>query len=49
MAFSCKTAALDTITGLWGIFERLHLYCGAYDNMYDGIRPTSAVRTSPTT
>jgi hypothetical protein len=36
MAFSCKTAALATITGLWGMFEGLHLYCGAYDNMYDG-------------
>jgi hypothetical protein len=37
MAYSCKTAALATITGLWNIFAGLHLYCGAYDNMYDGI------------
>ena len=37
MAYSCKTAALATITGLWNIFAGLHLYCGAYDNMYDGV------------
>lgn len=37
MAYSCDTAALGSITGLWNIFGGLHLYCGAWANMYDGI------------
>jgi hypothetical protein len=37
MAYSCDTAALPTITGLWNIFAGLHLYCGAWSEMWDGI------------
>lgn len=37
LAYSCETAALATFTGLWNIFAGLHLYCGAYELMYDGI------------
>jgi hypothetical protein len=49
LAYSCETAALATVTGLWNIFAGLHLYCGAYDLMYDGITRTNAVRTWLTT
>ena len=24
------------VTGLWNIFAGMHIYCGAWDNMYDG-------------
>ena len=37
MAYSCDTAALPTVTGLWNIFARMHIYCGAWDLMWDGI------------
>lgn len=37
MAFSCKTVNRNLLTGLWNIFAGLHIYCGAWDNMYDGI------------
>jgi hypothetical protein len=37
MAYSCDTAALPTITGLWNIFARMHIFCGAWDLMWDGI------------
>ena len=37
LAYSCETAALATVTVLWNIFAGLHLYCGAYELMYDGI------------
>jgi hypothetical protein len=37
MAYSCDTAVLPTITGLWNIFAGLHLYCGAWDKMFDGL------------
>jgi len=37
MAFSCKTVNLDNVSALWNIFARLHMYCGAWENMYDGI------------
>jgi hypothetical protein len=36
MAFSCKTVDRNNVTGLWNIFAGLHIYCGAWDNMYDG-------------
>jgi hypothetical protein len=36
MAFSCKTVDRNKVSGLWNIFSRLHIYCGAWDNMYDG-------------
>lgn len=37
MAYSCDTAPLGTLTGLWNIFNRLHLYCGAWGEMWDGL------------
>ena len=37
MAYSCKTVDRNNVTGLWNIFAGLHIYCGAWDNMYDGI------------
>ena len=36
MAFSCKTVDRGNVAGLWNIFARLHIYCGAWDYMYDG-------------
>lgn len=36
LAYSCKTVDKGNVTALWPIFARLHLYCGAYDNMWDG-------------
>lgn len=37
MAYSCETVDRSQVTGLWNIFDGLHLYCGAWGNMYDGI------------
>lgn len=37
MAFSCKTVNRNNVGALWDIFARLHMYCGAWENMYDGI------------
>jgi hypothetical protein len=37
MAYSCKTVNRDKVAGLWNAFAGLHVYCGAYDNMYDGV------------
>jgi len=37
MAYSCDTVNLDAVTGLWNIFARLHIYCGAWGSMYDGV------------
>jgi hypothetical protein len=37
MAYACDTAALPAIDGLWNIFARMHIFCGAWDAMYDGI------------
>lgn len=37
MAFSCKTVDRGNVAGIWNIFARLHIYCGAWENMYDGI------------
>lgn len=37
MAYSCKTVDRGRVTGIWNIFAGLHIYCGAWDNMYDGI------------
>lgn len=37
MAYSCKTVDRNNVSGLWNIFAGLHIYCGAWDNMYDGI------------
>jgi hypothetical protein len=36
MAYSCNTTEKDKVGGLWNIFAGLHLYCGAYESMYDG-------------
>lgn len=36
MAYSCLTVDLNKVGGLWNMFNGLHMYCGAYDNMYDG-------------
>jgi hypothetical protein len=36
LAYSCKTVDLANVTGLWNIFAGMHIYCGAWDNMYDG-------------
>jgi hypothetical protein len=37
MAFSCKTVDRNNVPGLWNVFGGMHIYCGAWDNMYDGI------------
>ncbi|MGC5225379.1 DUF6345 domain-containing protein [Micromonospora sp. DT81.3] len=37
MAYSCHTVDRNNVTALWPIFKGLHLYCGAWENMYDGI------------
>jgi hypothetical protein len=37
MAYSCHTVDLNNVTGLWNIFARLHIYCGAWETMWDGI------------
>ena len=36
MAFSCHTVDRNNVGALWNIFAGLHIYCGAYENMYDG-------------
>jgi len=36
MAYGCDTVDLNNVAGIWNIFAGLHIYCGAYDNMYDG-------------
>ena len=35
MAYSCDTVDRNNVAGLWNIFSRLHIYCGAWDSMYD--------------
>ena len=37
LAYSCHTVALSNVAALWNIFAGMHIYCGAWDNMYDGI------------
>jgi hypothetical protein len=36
MAYSRDTVDLNRVTGLWNIFARLHIYCGAWGTMWDG-------------
>jgi len=36
MAFSCKTVDRGNVGGLWNIFAGMHIFCGAWDSMYDG-------------
>ena len=37
MVYSCDTVNRDHVGGLWNIFARMHIYCGAYSTMWDGI------------
>lgn len=37
MAYACHTVDLANVTGLWNIFARLHIYCGAWEDMWDGV------------
>ncbi|MFC5509836.1 DUF6345 domain-containing protein [Massilia jejuensis] len=37
MAYSCETVKRDRVTGLWNIFARMHIYCGGWGTMWDGI------------
>ncbi|AFZ23088.1 hypothetical protein Cylst_0761 [Cylindrospermum stagnale PCC 7417] len=37
MAFSCETVDRNNVSGLWNIFAGMHIYCGAWGKMYDGI------------
>jgi hypothetical protein len=37
MAYSCLTVDRNKVGGLWNMFAGLHIYCGAYDVMYDGL------------
>ena len=36
MAYSCHTVDLATVTGIWNIFAGMHIYCGAWEDMWDG-------------
>ncbi|HEV2758846.1 MAG TPA: DUF6345 domain-containing protein [Acidimicrobiales bacterium] len=36
LCYSCKTVDLNKLGGLWNMFNGLHMFCGAYDNMWDG-------------
>jgi hypothetical protein len=37
MVYSCDTVNRDHVGGLWNIFARMHIYCGAWGTMWDGI------------
>lgn len=37
MAYSCHTVDLDNVPGIWNIFAGLHIYCGAWGDMWDGV------------
>lgn len=37
MAYSCDTVDLGHVTGLWSMFAGMHIYCGAWETMWDGI------------
>jgi hypothetical protein len=36
MAYSCHTIDRSNVPAVWGIFAGLHLYCGAWEDMWDG-------------
>lgn len=36
MAYSCHTVDLANVGAMWPIFDRLHIYCGAWEDMWDG-------------
>jgi hypothetical protein len=37
MAYACETVDLGCVTGIWNIFAGLHIFCGSWGPMYDGI------------
>ena len=37
LVYGCHTINRDDPLHLWNIFQRLHQFCGAYDDMWDGI------------
>lgn len=37
MAYACSTVDLNNVAGLWNIFAGMHIYCGAWESMYDGL------------
>lgn len=36
MAYACKTVDLNNVTGLWNMFDGMHIFCGAWGDMWDG-------------
>lgn len=36
-AYACHTVDLNNVLGLWDIYQRLHMFCGSWEDMYDGI------------
>jgi Family of unknown function (DUF6345) len=36
MAYSCKTVDRNNVPGIWNIFAGMHIYCGAWEDMWDG-------------
>ena len=37
MVFSCSTVDRSNVSGLWNIFAGMHIYCGAWDSMWDSL------------
>jgi hypothetical protein len=37
LIYGCETVDLGGPTSMWNIFQRLHEFCGAWGNMWDGI------------
>jgi hypothetical protein len=37
LIYGCHTVNLANPVEHWDVFQRLHIFCGAYDNMWDGI------------
>jgi hypothetical protein len=37
LIYGCKTIDRGNPLGFWNVFQRLHMVCGAWDNMWDGI------------
>ena len=37
LVYGCKTVDLGNPLSFWNMFQRLHEFCAAYGNMYDGI------------
>jgi hypothetical protein len=36
LAYACKTVDRNNVAGLWNIFAGMHIYCSAYDDVWDG-------------